>query len=392
MSGTQYNGKIMACEENLKIYKLDQLPNYPIGNAILFIRNQSGTAFDLYVTTANGTAVPLNTTQGITQVTSPNGSIDVNLVDNLIELEVSQSLIDLINGALQIGGNISDLLNDAEYITDAPQDGNQYVREDGQWVEVAIPSTLYDGNSPSTRAIENLPIGTDLTTLTLTDLLENIYAPFVAPTFSAFSITGQATTIEVGTDLSGNKTFTWATTNASNISPNTIQISNQTDAQVLATGLANDGSEVLNIGTVATATPRTINFQIQATNTQSNNFNRLFSVVTRRRQFFGSASAIPANSAQVRALASNNFDNVNVFTLATGTTNVNFVVAIPATKSITSVIDLGNLNLDVTSQYVLINSSFTVNDIAGNAQTYKLYAMTLSAPYPTSTNHQITTA
>jgi hypothetical protein len=68
------------------------------------------------------------------------------------------------------------------------------------------------------------------------------------------------------------------------------------------------------------------------------------------------------------------------------------VVAIPATKSITSVIDLGNLNLDVTSQYVLINSSFTVNDIAGNAQTYKLYAMTLASPYPTSTNHQITTA
>jgi hypothetical protein len=182
----------MACEENLKVYKLDQLPNYPIGNAILFIRNQSGTAFDLYVTTANGTAVPLNTAQGITTVTSPNGSIDVSQVDALVELEVSQSLIDLINGALQVGGNISDLLNDAEYITDAPQDGNQYVRQDGEWVEVSIV----------TDASQIEYINGSITNVQ--EALDSLL--YVTPDITNFTITPSI--VEIGTVIT-NATLNW---------------------------------------------------------------------------------------------------------------------------------------------------------------------------------------
>jgi hypothetical protein len=43
------------------------------------------------------------------------------------------------------------------------------------------------------------------------------------PTFSSFSFP-QSTPIEVGTIISGNKTFTWATTNTGNVSANSISI------------------------------------------------------------------------------------------------------------------------------------------------------------------------
>jgi len=101
---------------------------------------------------------------------------------------------------------------------------------------------------------------------------------------------------------------------------------------------------------------------------------------------------VPATSTDVRNLSSNNFATTNSFTLTTGTVNTVFAVAIPNTKSITSVIDTGNLNLNVTSQYILINGSFNVNDIGSNARAYKLYAMQPAIPYSTSTSHVITVA
>jgi hypothetical protein len=44
--------------------------------------------------------------------------------------------------------------------------------------------------------------------LTLETVLRDIALEYVHPVFTAFSVTGQATTIEVGTLLSGSKTFT----------------------------------------------------------------------------------------------------------------------------------------------------------------------------------------
>jgi hypothetical protein len=114
------------------------------------------------------------------------------------------------------------------------------------------------------------------------------------------------------------------------------------------------------------------------------------SVTGRFLQFFGAAAAIPANSADVRALPNNNFDNMNSFNLTTGTVHTDFIVAIPEVKSIVSVIDTTNLNLDVTADYILINASFTVNDIGGTPRTYKLYAMTNASPYSPSATHVVT--
>jgi hypothetical protein len=115
-------------------------------------------------------------------------------------------------------------------------------------------------------------------------------------------------------------------------------------------------------------------------------------ITGRYKQFWGAVAAQPTNSTEVRDLPSSNFENTDTFTLVTGTTYNRFVVAIRVTKSITSVIDTGNLNANITGSYVLVNESFTVNDAGGNPVTYKLYEMVAGIPYSTSTNHLITTA
>jgi hypothetical protein len=107
--------------------------------------------------------------------------------------------------------------------------------------------------------------------------------------------------------------------------------------------------------------------------------------------FYAPAAAGPTDSAGVRALTNKVFtDSSNPFNLNTGTTYKDFTVAMPATLSITNVIDLDALNADITSNYVL--STFNVDDSGGTAVSYHVYTLSNAVPYGSSHRHQITRA
>ena len=107
------------------------------------------------------------------------------------------------------------------------------------------------------------------------------------------------------------------------------------------------------------------------------------------RFFFGPVASSPANSAQVRALSGTRLTNAgNQFTLNTGATTNKFAIAVPAGRSLQSVIDADALNADITSQYVV--STLNVNDAGGNPVAYKLYVMTQAVPYSASHRHVVT--
>ena len=107
--------------------------------------------------------------------------------------------------------------------------------------------------------------------------------------------------------------------------------------------------------------------------------------------FYGSSATAPTDSTAVRALPNKQFTTYsNPFTLNTGTTETNFTVAMPATLSLSSVIDLDALNIDITSSYIL--STFNVNDGGGTAISYKVYTLTTGVPYSPSHRHQVTRA
>lgn len=109
------------------------------------------------------------------------------------------------------------------------------------------------------------------------------------------------------------------------------------------------------------------------------------------KQFYGPTSSAPADSAAVRALPSNRFVTAgNVFTLNTGTVEKIFAVAMPATMSLTEVIDIDALGANITANYIL--STFNVNDAGGTPVAYKVYVMTNAVPYAETHRHQITVA
>jgi hypothetical protein len=111
--------------------------------------------------------------------------------------------------------------------------------------------------------------------------------------------------------------------------------------------------------------------------------------------FYGPVSSAPANSAAVRSLTNRMFTfSSNPFNLQTGTVERIFTAALPASLTITQVLDLDALNANITANYIL--SSFNVNNAAGTATAYNVYTMTNAIPYSSggtpagNHRHQIT--
>jgi len=105
--------------------------------------------------------------------------------------------------------------------------------------------------------------------------------------------------------------------------------------------------------------------------------------------WYGAHGSAPTTSNDVRSVSNRIFtDGSNPFELNTGTTLVNFVVAMPNTLSITLVRDLDNLNANITSSYV--NNPFNVNDAGGTAVGYNVYTYTIGSPYSDNARHEVT--
>lgn len=229
--------------------------------------------------------------------------------------------------------------------------------------------------------------------LTAVEAILDAAIEYLAPVFSAFSVTGQATTVEVGTTLSGSKTFTWTITlNSGTVA--TIDIYDNTAAATLLAGTANDGSQAQTITTIQlNANGSTQSWKGIGHDTGgSGDFNSANFVVTSRFfRFFGPAAASVTNSAQVRALSSSAFQTgAGAFNLDTGTSLTKFIVALPPGVTIVSVIDLDALDADITSEYVA-QAPINVLDAGGTNRAYNIYEMNIGVAYSSSHRHQITT-
>lgn len=230
--------------------------------------------------------------------------------------------------------------------------------------------------------------------LTAIEAMIDAVTEYIDPVFTSFSVSGQSTTVEVGTTLSGSKTFTWAITAGSGV-VNTIDIYNITAGSTLVSGTPNDGSQAATITTIqlnsngATQSWRGVGNNSSPVGT----FNSSpFTVTSRFYRFYGPTASNPTNSAQVRALSSSAFHTgATTFTLNTGSTQVKFAVALPPGVTISQVIDLDALNANITSEYVL-TGTVNVTDAGGTSRSYNLYVMTIGSPYASDHRHSITTA
>jgi len=147
-----------------------------------------------------------------------------------------------------------------------------YINKSAAALSAETATTIYTSNSPATCTVGGIVAGTALTGKTLQLLLQDILAPYIEPTFSSFAV-NITSPIEVGTALSGTKSFTWSTTTSANVASNSIGIC-QVGGSLLGSGLANDGSENLSIGTLSNTVPTTYTWQITGCSTQDNPLSR----------------------------------------------------------------------------------------------------------------------
>ena len=215
------------------------------------------------------------------------------------------------------GSNLTDIL--LNYTTDDLAEGvvnlyytdtrvgdyltaNEYVTKD--YVDNSHPVQTYTNATPMPVAVGGYDAGTTFDTVSLQDMFTGLLYPYQDPAFTAFAISGQSTTLEVGESIpAGTYTFTWSTSNSSNIVADSIVIEDITNSITLGSSLTNDGTELLTLAAEVVKTSATNNtWQISATDTQTATFTRNFTVSWRWRTFYGTSPDAVLNEAGVESL------------------------------------------------------------------------------------------
>jgi hypothetical protein len=161
---------------------------------------------------------------------------------------------------------------------------------------------LYTTSAPTTGTVGGIPAGSTFTSTLVKDVIDQMLHAYLPPAFTSFGITG-AVPQEVGQVFSGAKTFTWSTSNSTNVAANSISITDVTGTSTLGTGLANDGSEGFSLNVTHNA-PANHQWSIAAQNTQSSPFSANTSVSWQWRLYYGPSGSITLNAAAIKALTS----------------------------------------------------------------------------------------
>ena len=130
----------------------------------------------------------------------------------------------------------------------------------------------YNLNSPATCAVGGVSPGYVLAGKSIDCIIQDAFAPYIAPSFSSFG-NNISSPFQVGTALSGSKIFTWVTTPDANVCTNSIGIC-QVGGALLGSGLADDGSESLSIGTLTNTGATTFTWRVSGCSTQNATFTR----------------------------------------------------------------------------------------------------------------------
>lgn len=248
---------------------------------------------------------------------------------------------------------------------------------------------VYSGATPANQTVGGIEPGYDPTGKTSLELWEAALVKYLVPSFSAFSIQGQANTVERGTVLAAAQVFLWATTNPGNIQPDQVGAYDINNDALVFGPVANDGSEATNIIPVNfNAVPYVQQYLISSLDTQNNPFQRLLAISAAFKIFYGVPVAAPVNSADVRALAGNTFGNSFSIIIPQGETVIAF--AYPDTRpDITdaAVKYVEGFNAPVGNTFTKVE--FPVNDAAAVPAGYKIYTSILGGPYPADATYNV---
>lgn len=175
-----------------------------------------------------------------------------------------------------------------------------------EWIEIgssgAIDS-LYIRPDPIYNTVGGAISGVYTPNGTIQDTLDAILYPYLSPAFLSFSISGQSTSIEVGTEIVGLKNFIWTTSNPTNINTNSIYIKDLFTNTFIISGTNDDGSESISIGPIYKSVPGNYQWRISATNTNSIDFLSTYTVNWKWRIYAGNSSNTTLSESEIEALS-----------------------------------------------------------------------------------------
>jgi hypothetical protein len=131
--------------------------------------------------------------------------------------------------------------------------------------------TTYTNSTPTTATLGGIASGSTFVDQTIQQMFDALLYPYQVPAFLTFTL-GISSPLEIGFDITTNQTFTWSTSNSTNVSANTVTLAGYNLTTL--NGLANDGTQAVVFTSAVTrgasdgAGTRT--WTIQATNTKSN--------------------------------------------------------------------------------------------------------------------------
>lgn len=180
-------------------------------------------------------------------------------------------------------------------------------------------SSAYDGSPTTTVSVGGLAAGTNISSLSLSEIIQSIVSPYVAPAFSSFSI-NQSSPLEVGASISGNKSFSFGFSQAGNVKPNSVEILDANN-QVMGTFAVNGSPASVNIGTIQLNAPGSYSWKARATNTQNAVFNSGNATVSWAwRLYSGTSNSAVLNESAIKALSNSNLSGAKnaTYSMAAG--------------------------------------------------------------------------
>lgn len=255
--------------------------------------------------------------------------------------------------------------------------GNSIPSNGLDWISI-IKNESFPSSTPNTTVtVGGIPIDETLADRTAIDVLTQMLVVFQVPNFPSFTM-AQSQLIEVGVALSGNKTFNWTTTNPTNIVANSLIVTDATSNTVIGSSLANDGVEILDIGTIVNTSPITRNWNIKATDLQSGIFtSNNYTVNSIYPIFFGLANTAPtANQALIDS-------GIKQVVQSDGTLNITFGAvgqylwfahpALNPTKTKWYVNALNNGNIGSISDLFNAPTTVSITTVMWAGVSYKIY-------------------
>jgi hypothetical protein len=191
-------------------------------------------------------------------------------------------------------------------LTDTPSAyttfANQAVTVTSAETGLEFTSIRYTNAIPVPEVVGGVEVGDTFTDETIQDMFDTILYPYQTPTFSAFAISEQDTYLEVGQSIASNRTFTWTSTNPTNIATDSLILRDYTGATNIATGLTDNSSELTTYPAI-TKTAATYNrFRLTGTDTKSDTFYRDYLVYWYWMRYYGESTSTTLDETDIEGL------------------------------------------------------------------------------------------